>query len=194
MNIFTKYLLRLFTLFIITTIIWGVFFGLTMTIHTGETGTTDFVMRIIVGIVWGGISSFIFTLIIGTWDYLARRRLLKRYGHLSYGVIHKREIFLSGTIEEMMDRSISVLRMIKGMKKILPDYTSNKIIGIRRVTWIHIGQKIELKLATEDKGKIRISIISRSRLGDPILDFGDNFELVELFYSRITATQNNRKV
>lgn len=171
-----KYLLRLFIFFLLISITWGLLFGLWLGLYIGfATGT-------FYGLQGGFVFGFVLTVIGGLYDYLFRLHVFKRYGTKSFDLIQKRELLLVGNVKDLIQKSISILKMIRGVKKIYPNYDTHEIVAIRGTTWKTFGEKMELKFCPQGE-KIELFIQSRPRLKTAIFDGGKNIENVEEFCS-----------
>jgi hypothetical protein len=168
--------IRLLSFFFLISIVWGLIFGIWLSIYFGNLN------GVLYGLKGGLIFGLIITITSALYDYLLRLRVFKKYGKKNFDVIQKREIILDGDIEDIIQKIMSALKMIKGVKKICPDYNTNKIFAIRGTTWRTFGEKIEINI-NQEKNEIKVSIQSRPRLKTAIFDGGRNIENVEVFCS-----------
>lgn len=179
-----KYILRIFKFFLLISVAWGLLFGLWLGLYAGIENGINYGLR--GGFIFGAIV----TAISALYDYIFRMCVFKKYGKRSFEVIQERDLILEGDVKDLMQESVSALKTI-GAKKILPNYSTNKINAVRGTTWKTYGEKIGINLISNgDKTKIYIS--SRPRLKTAIFDGGRNIENVEMLCSHLKRSRIER--
>ena len=182
-----RYFFRLLKFFFLSTIIWGTLVGLALGLRFGIMGKA-----ILYGIEIGFIFSFIITISSILYDYFFRRMVFSKFGVKSFDVIQIRDLIFKGNMNDIFQKSITVLKSIKTIIEIFPDYNIKKVTARTKTSVRTFGEKIEVSLF-EKIGEIHVRICSRPRLKTSIIDCGKNIENVELICSLLKKNEDREK-
>jgi hypothetical protein len=139
---------------------------------------------------FGLIRAFIFgifldiLLIIG-WsilcllDYIAIRKLFRKFGTIDYSICQTREITIEKPFITTYPMFVNAIKKLKHIKNI----SLNEEKGMIRITtgfnFRTSGDIITIKLLSNSSDRTRVQISSKPRLKTVIFDYGKNYENAE---------------
>jgi hypothetical protein len=112
-------------------------------------------------------------------DYIAMRKLFRKFGTIDYSICQTREITIEKPFKATYPMFVNAIKKLKHIKNI----SLNEEKGMIRITtgfnFRTSGDIITIKLLSNSSDRTRVQISSKPRLKTVIFDYGKNYENAE---------------
>jgi len=141
---------------------------------------------IVTGLI-GGAGGWIFSTVIGSIKKGAINNLPHANKQQANEVEQNRTIDYECTYEDIFPEAINALSTIKKSKVKIADKSSMLILANTGINWKTFGDKIKITFQEKDKNHISLTINSKPRMPGTIVDYGKNFDNVEIIMAYLAA-------
>ncbi len=143
-----------------------------------------FLRGIAFGIV-GSISWCLFVLpILILLDYISLRKVFNKYGRFDYNIKQFRELRAKQKFDDVFEHALAAVKKLKGIKNIAIK-GQGLIKAKTKMNCKTFGDDIEIKLLHEPTEEILIHIYSKPLVKTTIIDYGKNYENVEIICANL---------
>lgn len=141
------------------------------------------IAAIITSISWTIVMAIIFIPI----DYFSNRNLPPE----ALSVSQKRDIQVSGNIEQVFQKALDILKGFKSVRTTTPFKEKLTISARTKITCLTFGEEITLQFDVLSQNSVKIHIKSHPAVRYTLLDYGRNFKNIEYLSNRIRGEEKN---
>lgn len=167
--------------FVTTSVAFGVFLAIVFASHSKP---------LIGSVVAGGIGGLLFGSFTAIFVWVASRSTKRRYGPHAEDVHQSRTMLIDRPVSEVAKACRDAALTIRKAQLLTKSQSETEIAVKVGMSWKSFGERINISIKSNAKGQSLVTIASTPSYSRTTLDYGKNFEDVELICHALSQRFN----